>query len=652
MKTTLKRGYGRGAAVDGNGNGNGRVPPLSPVVRYRQPEPPPRGALATVGRILLGTLLVVGMLAAGLGGGAYLYFHQSVSAVAAHSVDVRKAAKQLDIPVANRAAIALVVGYDHRMGHDALAQGPSRSDTMMLLRADPVTKTISLLSFPRDLLVELYCPDKKSGTPVPQGHGKINSAYAICGSQGSLMTVKQLTGLPINYLITVDFHGFKEIVDRVHGVWMDVDRRYYNKNVGTAATNYANINLEPGYQRLDGQDALDFVRYRHTDSDLYRLARQQQFVKALKQQISTSVSPLDLPKLVSAITENVEVGVGGGRSLQGSTVLSYALFAYELPNGHFFQTRIDNLGQDAYYNITASPQAIQQAVNEFQNPDVSAPAKANAAALGIKLKTKAPPPKQVPVYVLNGNGVAGAAANAAYALSQRGYPILTSNAPANAPTQDYYKTVVYYPRGDASAKAAATPMANLFAPATTAPLPAAIAQLTPAGTKLTVVVGTTFHGTIGTAPVDTTPKRQPAAVVENPSLAGPTVRERAAKLGFPAMAPTLVERTSILDAEDPARVYYIQGRHKALRLTFRTGATEYWGIEETNWTGAPVLAHPSLERTSKDGRRYAFYYNGSHLHMIVLQGANGASYWVVNTLLDSLSNETMIAIAKGLEPVG
>ena len=154
--------------------------------------------------------------------------------------------------------------------------------------------------------------------------------------------MKKLTGLPINYLITVNFKGFIEIVDRVGGVWVDVDRRYYNRNVGTAATNYANIDLRPGYQRLKGRDALSYVRYRHTDSDLYRLARQQQFVKALKQQISSNFSVFKALKVVGAITHNVEIGQAGGGSLE-KTIRRYALFAYGLPSGHFFQSKIDGL---------------------------------------------------------------------------------------------------------------------------------------------------------------------------------------------------------------------------------------------------------------------------------------------------------------------
>lgn len=72
-------------------------------------------------------------------------------------------------------------------------------------------------------------------------------------------------------------------------------------------------------------------------------------------------------------------------------------------------------------------------------------------------------------------------------------------------------------------------------------------------------------------------------------------------------------------------------------------------MQETNWPDAPVLSSRNFHRVI-NGRGYDFYYRGQDLHMIVLR-KNGASYWVVNTLLDSLSNETMIAIAKGLQPL-
>src|SRR5215204_5711477 len=282
----------------------------------------------------------------------------------------------------------------------------------MLLRADPETKTITLLSFPRDLWVDVYCAPKP-GQPAPAvTQDKINGAYSRCGSGGTLETVRHLTGLPVNYLITVNFHGFRQIVNEVGGVWMDVDRRYYNKNIGTAETGYADIDVQPGYQRLNATHALEFVRYRHFDSDFFRLARQQAFVRAFKQQVGQN-SRTDLvrklPGLVSAITKNVEVGVGGNNELSGKTVLSYALFAATLPPGHFFQSRLENLRDDAAYDVIADPADIQKAVNAFEHPDVEAPKVANAAALGRRLPRKAPPPARTAVTVLNGNGVAGAA---------------------------------------------------------------------------------------------------------------------------------------------------------------------------------------------------------------------------------------------------
>jgi hypothetical protein len=114
--------------------------------------------------------------------------------------------------------------------------------------------------------------------------------------------------------------------------------------------------------------------------------------------------------------------------------------------------------------------------------------------------------------------------------------------------------------------------------------------------------------------------------------------------------PTILERSSIPDTyggDKPARLYWITKGKMAVRLVFRTGANEYWGIQETNWPDAPVLGDKSFRHALK-GREFDLYYSGPHLHMVVLR-SGPASYWVVNTLRDSLSNETMLAIAKGLK---
>ena len=117
---------------------------------------------------------------------------------------------------------------------------------------------------------------------------------------------------------------------------------------------------------------------------------------------------------------------------------------------------------------------------------------------------------------------------------------------------------------------------------------------------------------------------------------------------LPAADPDRHRAHLALNTEVPYRVYKLDDG-KTVRFTFRTERNEYWGIQETDWDDAPALADKNLSQVIR-GRQYDFYFNGPHLHMVVLR-AGGASYWVVNTLLDSMSNETMLAIAKGLKPL-
>jgi polyisoprenyl-teichoic acid--peptidoglycan teichoic acid transferase len=640
MKTTLKRGIGRSADV--NGDGRAVFPPGvgAPMTIYRQPARPRRSRLRLAAQILLWLMAVALMLAGGVAGGAYLYVERDIAdRLQARTPDLKIAQEKLDVVVPGQPTTALVLGYDKRAGREAAETG--HSDTLMLLRADPDRKTISLLSFPRDLLVDIRCPNR-----YPY-RDRINMAYSVCGAQGSLETIRNLTGVKVNYLITVNFRGFKQIVARMGGIWMDVDRRYFNDN-SQGGERYARIDLKPGYQKLNGQKALDFVRYRHTDSDLYRLARQQEFVKAVKQRLSDF--PLDdLPKLVRTVVDNVEVGKSGATELNARTILGYALFAYRLPAGHVFQAKLDPNRLTGYAELSTDEANIQQAVQDFLNPDVEAPEKATAAVLGRSLRKKAPPPSSTTVSVLNGNGRTGSATQAAGALSARGYQIVypPNGSPANAPSWDYFHTTVYFDPSHKRSKAAAQKLAKLFGDGIVTPMKPSIGRLAN-GAMVAAVVGQTFHGSLAPAPVDRTPQRQPPYVRTDPSVFRSMLQGVRRKVGFPLELPTVVERTSYATHMTPLRVYDLDG-HRAVRLTFSTGADEYWGIQETSWDDAPVLATPNSQQTL-GGREFHLYYSGAHLHMIVLK-ENGGTYWVVNTLLDRLSNETMLSIAKGLRPL-
>jgi LCP family protein required for cell wall assembly len=221
-------------------------------------------------RILLGAFLIV---VAAAGATSVAAFHEVNRVVNAFNESPGLELGQTDLSTAapGKPQTIMLIGSDVRVKGASGYGGGQRSDTIILIRLDPSKNATALLSIPRDLKVSI------------PGHGvaKINEAYADGGARLTLETVKEITGLRINHVISVNFLGFVDAVDQLGCVYMDIDHRYYNP--GGA---YAAINLQPGYQRLCGRDALSFVRYRHTDTDIVRASRQQQFLAQMKQQIS------------------------------------------------------------------------------------------------------------------------------------------------------------------------------------------------------------------------------------------------------------------------------------------------------------------------------------------------------------------------------
>jgi LCP family protein required for cell wall assembly len=653
MKTTLKRGVGRAAEVDGNGRS---LPPpdiLTPVTHYRQPARR-RSVLGIIGRVLFFLLAAATSLLFGIAGGYWLEGDQTIvdlDRASRKDPQIRKAAQRLDIPLPDQPAIAMVVGQDFRRWAKDEERG-GRADTVMLLRADPDRGTLSTLSFPRDLAVPITCPGRTAFT------GPINSAYALCGLQGTVETVKQLTGLEVHYIVTIDYRGFIQTVDKLGGVWIDVDRRYYNDNSQGGPT-YPPIDLQPGYQEVTGRQALSFVRYRHTDSDLYRIERQRLFMRSLSEQLASSFTitkPGTLPKLTKIVRDNVRIAKGGEQGLDPGEFRAWAFFALRLPTGRISQSKIGGLyGSGTQGDPLATDSSnIQAAVEEFQQPDIHSGEKATAAALGQRPRlpgAKAPPSGRTSIVVLNGNGVTGSAANASFLLDRRGYRMLPppEGVLANAPKPWKFKTQVYFDPAQRGSRAAARSVSNLFG-STEPPAPMTPRIAPFANTAMLVtVVGQTFHNNLAPAPVDRTPKRQPPNTTRNPSATLSQLRAVRHRVEFPLMVPSLIERSSSLHFENPVRVYAMKKGERAIRMTFRTGAQEYWGIQQTDWNDAPVLGSKNVSRRFGN-RDFDLYYDGARLHMVVLR-TEDANYWVINTLRDTLSNETMLSIARGLRPL-
>lgn len=183
--------------------------------------------------------------------------------------------------------VVLAVGSDRRAGEKR-----GRSDTMMLVRIDPADGTVSMLSLPRDLRV-----------PIP-GHGtdKLNAAYSYGGMKLLIRTVREYLGVKVDHFVQVDFRGFQDVVSQLGGVYLPIDGRYLHRNDGSAANNFADIDVKPGYQRLSREKALQFVRFRHVDSDFYRAARQQLFLREVGRQLQARTTDMSaLPGLVDVL---------------------------------------------------------------------------------------------------------------------------------------------------------------------------------------------------------------------------------------------------------------------------------------------------------------------------------------------------------------
>jgi hypothetical protein len=278
---------------------------------------------------------------------------------------------------------------------------------------------------------------------------------------------------------------------------------------------------------------------------------------------------------------------------------------------------------------------------------VKAAEKADAVAAGQTPQGEPPSPDTTTIEVLNGNGKDFSATTAADLLAERGY---LAESAGNALDEagnakwDYFQTQVVYNGAVPGAEAAAEAVGRLFGDYEVIEA----ASDDPIETTLRVIVGQTFHDTLAQAPVDETPEYQPPATVRDFDEVLPYVREVSGTLDFKVLVPLWREQSSNLDtAGVPFRAYRLEG-HDAVKIVYRS-ARGYWGIMQTSWTEPPILDGPNVQRQA-GGRTLRLYYSGSKLHMVAFE-EKGAVYWVTNTLLDDLSNETMIAIAKGLKPL-
>ncbi len=264
------------------------MPPPDGVPPGSLPPEPPRRGWWLARRFLAATICIVALA----GAATYVGIRNEVNKVVkalGQNQPVKVAPKVLIPTGTGEPETLLLVGNDERKAPKGNPSGAvlPHSNEMLLVRVDPSKPTISMLSIPRELRVTFTAPTGEVIT------NRINSAYTYGYEDGGgtsggvklmLETIKSLLGITVNHVFVTDFKRFEHAVDEMGCVYMTVDKRYYHSNSEPGAEQYFEINLKPGYQRLCGQQALEFVANRHESTSLIRDARDQRFLLDAKAQ--------------------------------------------------------------------------------------------------------------------------------------------------------------------------------------------------------------------------------------------------------------------------------------------------------------------------------------------------------------------------------
>ncbi len=215
----------------------------------------------------------------------------------------------------------LVMGLDYRDWE--AGDGPPRTDTMILLTVDPLTKTAGMLNVPRDLWVNIPGFDyARINTAYPLG-----IAYEVPGGGPGLamQTVESLLGVPIDYYAIIDFFAFEQFIDELGGIYVDVPAEITVDPIGKGNT----VTLQAGRQLLDGGTALAYARARHTaGGDFDRAQRQQQVILAIKDR-AIELGPAQLAARAPAIYSELAAGIHTDLSLDDA--LRLAWLALDIP---------------------------------------------------------------------------------------------------------------------------------------------------------------------------------------------------------------------------------------------------------------------------------------------------------------------------------
>ncbi|WP_320670343.1 LCP family protein [Patulibacter defluvii] len=256
----------------------------------------------------------------------------------------------------------MLVGDDRRL--DDPKGTTTRSDTMILVRLDPEANATTMLSLPRDLLVDL----------PGQGRTKLNNAYAG-GPKRLIETIQTMLSTPdepflVHHFVSIRFGAFSRAVNFFGCFYADIDRKYFNP----PGTGWAAIDVDSGYQRICGEKSLDYVRFRHLDSDLVREARQTNYLAEARAQIANSEILDKRNDLLRAIRRYVKTDIGSAKGLLG--VIRLAVDVAGKPTQRV-TLRVGDAGDKV--SVVTTPDALATAARQFLHPGTIPGEKSRAA---------------------------------------------------------------------------------------------------------------------------------------------------------------------------------------------------------------------------------------------------------------------------------
>ena len=350
----------------------------------------------------------------------------------------------------NGALDILVIGSDTRKGNNGAygdeddRNSEARADVMMLLQISKDRKNVSVLSFPRDLMVDVpQCTDPESGTVYPAEKSVQINEYLSRGGPGcTVAAISKLTGVNIDHFMLVDFNAVKELSKVVGGVQVCVDAPIDDE--------YSGLKLPAGTSSVEGEQALAFLRSRHgfsDGSDIGRIQAQQGFLSSLLRKVKregTLSNPGRLINIAEAITQNVTVDnnlsnistlVGVGASLGG----------VDLSNVVFATVPTEPWSQDANrLQVSADAANVFQRLRDDKSlKEEQAPEAPAISAAPVQLD------HTVPVSVYNATGLEGRSATIASVVKGLGYTNVT---PGTSASPTNFTTVFYSTGYEAEAK--------------------------------------------------------------------------------------------------------------------------------------------------------------------------------------------------------